>query len=89
MTMSRKCSNTFVREESNTNVSSASPLDVFFSDTTMYVAHTGRTAISKFKCAKEKHLELQIQDINQLKLHETKFPLNTHYMKLILLLASE
>jgi len=60
MTKNRKCSNTFVRQESNTKLSSESRLDVFLSfDTTAYVAYTGRTAISQFRYANAKHLEVQ------------------------------
>ena len=60
MAVNRKCSNTFVRQESNTKLSSVSSPDIFPSfDTTVYVAYTGRTAISQFRYANAKHLEVQ------------------------------
>jgi len=58
--MNRKRSNNFIRQESNTKLSSVSSLDVFLSfGTTLYVAYTGRTAISQFRYANAKHLEVQ------------------------------
>jgi hypothetical protein len=60
MIMNRKCSNTFVRQEPHMKLSSVSSLAVFLSfDTTVYVAYTGRTAISQFRYANAKHLEVQ------------------------------
>jgi len=59
MTINGKCSNTFVRQESNTKLPSESSLDVFLSfDTTVYAAYMGRTAIGQFRYANAKHLEV-------------------------------